>query len=88
MGTRPAGNPRFTATYVVNIQSMSPGLVGIQIPGFMENLVKKIVYGHEIDSNFLLGRSRRAEPVPMLPARRCYAAVDRTTPPELGDTAD
>ena len=37
--------------------------------------------------NCLLGRSRRAEPVPMMFKNYSYAAVDPTTPPELGDTA-
>ena len=51
-------------------------------------ICKKIGYGHEINSNLLLERFRRAEHVPIPPGYRCYAAVDRTTPPELGDTAD
>ena len=67
-------------------QSMSPG--GKLKSNGWRKFVKKMGYGHEINSNHLLESFRRADHVPIPPGDRCYAAVDRTTPPEPGDTAD
>ena len=50
-------------------------------------ICKKISYGHEIWFSFVLGRSRRAESVPILPDYDSYASLGRATPPELEDTA-
>ena len=56
----------------------------------LEKICLKKGYGHEINSNHLLESFRRADHVPIPPGHKCYhdVAVDRTTPPEPGDTAD
>ena len=50
-------------------------------------IFEKINYRYKDAFNWTPERSRRAEPVPMVPENNSYAAVAPTTPPELGDRA-
>ena len=64
---------------------MSPG--GSQIPKVLGQFREKICYGSKNPFSSLRECSRRAESLPSMFLWKIYAAVDPTTPPELGDTA-
>ena len=61
--------------------------VAIQSPIGARKIWGKINYRDKNAFNCIPERSRRAEPVPMMYKNYSYAAVDPTTPPELGDRA-
>ena len=63
---------------------MSPG--GDINPIEARKIWEKIRYRYKNTFNWICERSRRAQPIPMVPENNSYAAVDPTTPPELGDT--
>ena len=62
---------------------MSPG--GSQIPKVLGQFEKKMGYGSKNPFSSLRECSRRAESLPSMFLWKIYAAVDPTTPPELGD---
>ena len=68
---------------IITCQSESPG--GCPQAGFLDNL-GKIVTLHGMSSNSSPECSRGAGCIPRCPDYKFYAAVDHTTPTELGDT--